>query len=204
MGALKDCLMRPSVKSVQSVAYQSQAETALLQNFAKPGLIKSRRIGFPTRRVGTFVVGNNVANGIPRRDGFDETAQRQKLRLGKRILSVVPVHQFNTDREIVDVGASIFHPGFPGVPGAILFRHMRNDSPVTVDGVMGRDVRFRTGKMVDDFVHGFEYGRMHDDRIDVHSRGPFVKIRRWMAFNLQSVVACFFRKVPFSNSWNAV
>src|SRR5215471_10385887 len=93
-----------------------------LQETGKPGFIKTHWIGFPAGREGTLVMRDDVPDRVAGANSFEKFAQCRKLCFGERIRSVITVHKFDADGEVVYVRPAVFHPGFACMPGAILLR----------------------------------------------------------------------------------
>jgi hypothetical protein len=122
---------------------------------------------------------------MPGDDCAQKITQSVELPLRKRVFAVIPVDKLDTDREIVYPAPAIGHPGTSGMPGTFVFRDVRRDRAITVDGVVRGHFVFGIFKMPNHFLECVQNGGMDDDRVNASPFRPLIEITGRMMLHIQ-------------------
>ena len=72
------------------------------------------------------------------------------------------------------------------MPGAFIFRNVRDDGSITINCVMSGDLAGWIRKLIYHLFYGVQYRRVNNDGIDCYTDRPFVEVAGWVELNMDS------------------
>jgi hypothetical protein len=72
------------------------------------------------------------------------------------------------------------------MPGAFIFRNVRDDGSITINCVVSGDLAGWIRKLIYHLFNGIQYRRVNNDCVDCHTDRPFVEVAGWVKLNMDS------------------